>query len=101
MKLIDANGSYTINANDNTGYSLCFGGGIISCMDESGRIICEFDAEDAPTVDAVPVVRCKGCGYHRDCDGISTGEVICKRFNTFRDPNFYCAYGERMANNGT
>ena len=52
MRLIDANGSFTINANDNTNHSLCFGGGIISVMDGYGRCICEFDAEDAPEVNS-------------------------------------------------
>lgn len=56
-RLIDGNGSYTINASDNTGHSLCYGGGIISVMDGYGHCICEFDAEDAPTVDAVEVVH--------------------------------------------
>lgn len=49
--------------------------------------------------DYVRVVRCKDCGYHRDYDGNTTGEVICKRFNTFREPDFYCAYGERKTEN--
>lgn len=56
-RLIDAYGSYTLNACDYTDHSLCFGGGIISVMDELGHCICEFDAEDAPTVDAAPVVH--------------------------------------------
>ena len=56
-RLIDANGSYTLNATDNTGHSLCFGGGIISVMDIRGRCVCEFFSDDAPTVDAVEVVH--------------------------------------------
>lgn len=60
---------------------------------------CEkFHAWFNKTVDAVEVVRCKDCGFHRDYDGNTTGKVICKRFNTFREPNFYCAYGERKEN---
>ena len=58
MRLIDASGNYTINASDNTDHSLCFSGGIISVMDERGHCVCEFDAEDAPTVDAV-VLPCE------------------------------------------
>lgn len=57
MRLIDANGSFTINATDNTGYSLAFGGGIISCADEFGHIEAEFFADDIPTVDPAPAVR--------------------------------------------
>lgn len=55
MRLIDAHGSYTVNANDNTGYSLAFGGGIISVVDEFGHIVAEFDADDTPTIEAEPV----------------------------------------------
>ena len=53
-RLIDGDGSFTLNATDNTDYSLAFGGGIISVADESGHIEAEFFADDAPTVDAVP-----------------------------------------------
>ena len=55
QRLIDANGSYTLNASDNTDYSLCFGGGIISAIDKHGHIVCEFLADEAPTIDAEPV----------------------------------------------
>lgn len=51
--------------------------------------------KNAPVADAVEVVRCKDCSYHRDYEGNTTGKVICKRFSTFREPDFYCAYGER------
>lgn len=56
MRLINADDSFTINASDNTGYSLAFGGGIISCIDELGHIEAEFFADDIPTLDATPVV---------------------------------------------
>lgn len=73
MRLINADDSFTINASDNTGYSLAFGGGIISCIDELGHIEAEFFADDIPTVDAVQVVHgrwkassvlleCQNCG---------------------------------------
>lgn len=55
MRLIDADGSFTINASDNTGYSLAFGGGIISCVDEFGHIEAEFLTDDIQAVDAVPL----------------------------------------------
>lgn len=51
MRPIDADGSFIIHANDNTGYSLAFGGGIISAADDFGHIVAEFDAWDAPTID--------------------------------------------------
>lgn len=67
MRLIDANGSCTINASDNTGYSLAFGGGIISCADEIGHIEAEFFADDIPTVDVAPVVH----GEWEEVDSLS------------------------------
>lgn len=57
MRIIDADGSFTINATDNTGYSLAFGGGIISCADEFGHIEAEFFTDDIPTVGDVAPVR--------------------------------------------
>ena len=88
MWLIDADGSFTINATDNTSYSLAFGGGIISCADESGHIVAEFFADDLPAVDAAPVVRC------RDCDHLfGTLCAVCGLLP--RKPDDFCSYGER------
>lgn len=50
----------------------------------------------APTVDAVPVVRCKDCKYYALW---TTGEEICfcdLRGMTTHDDDF-CSYGERKA----
>ena len=92
-RLIDGNGRYTLNASDNTEHSLCFGGGIISVMDECGHCICEFDAEDAPTVDAVEVVRCKVCKHSEPC-GESRQCLHPFGLNAC-DGNDFCSYGER------
>lgn len=55
---------------------------------------------DTPTVDAVPVVRCRGCKHARksedafDFDGVTP---LCE-CNYSRQPNRwheYCSYGER------
>lgn len=54
MRLIDADGSYTLNDADNTGYSLCFGGGIISVVNKDGHTVCDFYADDAHAVDVEP-----------------------------------------------
>lgn len=49
----------------------------------------------ADTVDAVPVVRCKDCMH----DGLSTCAICYIENKTLafinHDPDFYCAYGER------
>ena len=55
----------------------------------------------APTVDAVPVVRCKDCKWFADNNG---GEWYgCKMFHVVRitpedapKPDDFCSYGERM-----
>lgn len=60
---------------------------------------------DTPTVDAVPVVRCKDCKHARksedafDWDGVTP---LCE-CNYSRQPNRwheYCSYGERKAGDG-
>ena len=43
--------------------------------------------QEAPTVDAVEVVRCKDCVSHN----------ICK-FEQFQGLNGFCSYGERKCN---
>jgi len=60
----------------------------------------EFEIEDAPTLDAVQVVRCKDCKWFADNNG---GEWYgCKMFHvvlaTPEDapkPDDFCSYGER------
>lgn len=42
---------------------------------------------DAPTVDAVEVVRCKDCVSHNLC-----------KFEQFQGLNGFCSYGERKCN---
>ena len=46
--------------------------------------------EDAPTIDAVPVVRCKDCKNYGD-------EYFCPLLSLadYTDPNDFCSYGER------
>ena len=56
---------------------------------------------DAPTVDAVEVVRCKNC---RDCemgypekrlDREATQAWLCKRYKRHVKPDDFCSHGER------
>ena len=56
-RLIDGNGRYTLHASDNTDYRLLFRNGIICVENELGHCVCEFYADDAPTVDAAEVVH--------------------------------------------
>lgn len=62
-----------------------------------------YDINDAPTVDAVPVVRCKDCKY-RTKDTRWTRAGFCGRRGAgdcfAAPPEGYCSYGEREENNG-
>lgn len=52
----------------------------------------------APTVDAVPVVRCKDCEYSYDeISYLCCSHGVCVDCEV--PPNFYCAYGKRRAEN--
>ena len=46
-----------------------------------------------PTVDAVPVVRCKDCD-NKECWGRG-GDVVCGIDGTPHRPDWFCADGER------
>ena len=53
------------------------------------------DIENCPTVDAVPVVRCKDC-KHTKTDGMADPAIYCKKWDRWEMPSdFYCKYGER------
>ena len=45
------------------------------------------EIDDAPTIDAVPVVRCKDCFMYEN--------GICRYWNTLPLHNGYCHMGER------
>lgn len=67
-----------------------------------------FDINDAPTVDAVPVVRCRECKHCRNlpnglcylhtepcCNARGyKGEAVCV------EPDDFCSCGERRTDNG-
>ena len=57
-----------------------------------------YDINDSPTVDAVPVVRCKDCKY-RTKDTRWTRAGFCGRRGAgdcfAAPPEGYCSYGER------
>ena len=58
------------------------------------------DVDKAPTIDAVPVVRCRGCKWYR------AGNGLCEWFSTnfvkvFRHEDDFCSDGEsKEADNG-
>ena len=53
--------------------------------------------EDAPTVDAVPVVRCKDCAYSYFADNRVPAEqsLVCERTGCDVTPDWFCAGGRR------
>ena len=53
--------------------------------------------EDAPTVDAVPVVRCKDCMHYGFTDNRIPEEQVwwCYFWDDVRSPDAYCSDGER------
>ena len=53
----------------------------------------------APTVDAVPVVRCRDC-KHGDWDSEPNDAMVCMRTKDgfWRSGNDFCSYGERKDN---
>ena len=58
----------------------------------AGKIKAWIDAY--PTVDAVPVVRCKDCKWFRDSNGID-GFCYCDRIYRRCGTHWFCADGER------
>ena len=63
------------------------------------------DIEDwlnfAPTIDAVPVVRCRDCKQGEIDDPDFPDQYYCRAGCGWNNGGFYCAYGERKggANN--
>lgn len=56
----------------------------------------KFDIEDAPTVDAVEVVRCKDCRYFDENDCLEQF-YWCNFSEDRRTPDDFCSYGESGA----
>ena len=58
--------------------------------------------DDAPTVDAVPVVRCKDCKYKMTDEILlalaenKDTALFCGKMGGVISGMFYCAFGERM-----
>lgn len=51
--------------------------------------------DNAPTVDAVPIVRCKDCRYFGKAAPNDKGFCICPASNMEIVPDDFCSYGER------
>lgn len=54
-----------------------------------------------PTIDAMPVVRCKECKYYEN-PRLKVFENCCRKdLLTPMKPNDYCSYGEKMESEGS
>ena len=64
----------------------------IDCLD----CIVENCVKNFPTVDAVPVVRCKDCKHYEwdEWDGV----YVCTKIARYAKEDFFCSYGERKDN---
>ena len=57
------------------------------------------EINNAPTIDAVPVVRCKDCKWFvmDTTGGAYCNHLTCGLFNGY-EPDAFCSYGERKEN---
>lgn len=88
MRLIDAEALPEIKIH--------VGGGLYSSQTVSDRIngaliIARNNVARAPTIDAVPVVRCKDCRWY------DSAFSACDKYSYCVCEDFYCANGEREA----
>ena len=83
---------------------------LLAKMKQTSRFFdVKFDIEEAPAVDAVPVVRCKYCKHYRHygrtsllIDGENKKAGWCQRRIRYDEehrmlPDDFCSYGERRA----
>ncbi len=59
-----------------------------------------YDINDAPTVDAVAVVRCRECECAKNAKVNKQGFRICPASHMEIVDDDYCSYGERRTDNG-
>ena len=63
---------------------------------EDEDLYCQRIIEDAPTVDVVPVVRCKDCLYWDERTTNKKGFVVCSATHMDCTENDYCSLGEKV-----
>lgn len=73
-RLIDANGLYD------------------ECVMDSCDTACFDNIKNAPTIDAVPVVRCENCGY-RYPEKCLKKQYFCSLHKVLRKHDDYCSQG--------
>ena len=59
------------------------------------------EIDKAPTIDAVPVVRCKDCKYGEVDDADLPTQYLCNYHGAdWNDENHFCSYGKRKDGDG-
>lgn len=95
-RLIDANGSFAVDARDGSGCQLTFCGGTIDVRDRYGYLIGRFFADDMRTVDAVEAVRCRECVYYEHIlGGLGGVEPYCRMWGEGTEKDGFCSCGEK------
>lgn len=88
MRVVDAD--KLLQADENSDKTLVLGSGKTL---EIAYALIKKKIENAPTVDAVPVVRCKDCKHHENEE---IGMVYCpNQIGGWVKENWFCADGER------
>ena len=66
------------------------------CTSQPDRVVSVDDIDDAPTVDAVPVVRCEACRHWGSGKDGGFGDYRkCALDGAWHKSDFYCKSGER------
>jgi hypothetical protein len=61
----------------------------------------ENHLDNAPTIDAVPVVRCRECIYRQKAKVNRKGFLICPASGMEITDDDYCSYGAKMESEGS
>lgn len=61
---------------------------------EAVNIVYETDIDAMPTIDAVPVVRCKDCSFFGTKVVTDEGRGDCLNFGVMMKDDCFCSFGE-------
>lgn len=75
-------------------------GKAIADPDDGEHFVYCQDIDEAPTVDAVPVVRCRDCVYAQSAKINKKGFRICPASHMEITDDDFCSYGERKNGEG-
>lgn len=68
-------------------------------ISSSVQFVYRYEIEQQPTIDAVPVVRCKDC-ERRSKSADLTDTIYCKWLDLQMPKDAFCSYGERKDGEG-